>query len=60
MSQYFPESKSLGGRMKFVLHVSSYARKTDFKNATGVDIPKLAKNVDLANLKSDLDKLYID
>ena len=34
--------------------------KTRFKNATKVDISKFAKKVDLANLKSDVDKLDID
>ena len=30
------------------------------KNATGVDTSELARNNDLANLKSDIDKLFID
>ena len=30
------------------------------KNAAGVDVSKFAKNVDLANLKYDVDKLDID
>ena len=59
MSQYFPESKSSGGRMKVELDLSNYAIKADFKNATGVDTSKSAKKVDLANLKSDVDKLDI-
>ena len=37
MSEYFPESKSLGGRVKVELDSSNYATKADFKNATGVD-----------------------
>ena len=39
---------------------STFATKADFKNATGVDPSKLAKKVDLANLKSYVDKLDID
>ena len=38
----------------------NYATKIDFKNAAGVDTSKLAKKVDLANLKSDVDELDID
>ena len=37
MSEYFPETKSLGGRVKVGLDLSNYATKTDLKNATGVD-----------------------
>ena len=40
--------------------MSNYATKTHLKNATGVDISRFAKKVDLANLKSNLDKLDID
>ena len=46
--------------MKFELYSSNYATKADLENAKGVDTSKLAKNVDLANLKSDLDKLDDD
>ena len=37
MSEYFPEPKSLGGRVKVELDSSNSATKADFKNATGVD-----------------------
>ena len=40
--------------------MSNYATETDLKIATGVDTSKFAKNVDLAKLKSDVDKLDID
>ena len=60
MSECFPEPKSLGGRIKFKLDLSNYARKADLKNATGVDTSKFAKEVDLVNLKSNVDKLDID
>ena len=39
--------------------MSSYATKTDLKNAT-VDTSSFPKTVDLANLKSNVDKLDID
>ena len=35
-------------------------QKTDLKNETGVDTSKFAKNVNLASLKSNVDKLDID
>ena len=60
MSEYFLEPKSLGGRVKVELDLSNYATKSDLKNATGVDTSKFAKKVDLANLKSNVDKLDID
>ena len=60
MSEYFPEPKSLGGRVKAELDLSNYATKTDLKTATSVDTSKFAKKVDLANLKSDVDKLDVD
>ena len=46
--------------MKIELNVSNYATKSDLKNATGVDTSKFAKKVDLASLKSFIDKLGID
>ena len=45
MSEYFPKPKSLEGRVKV---------------STGVDTSKFGKKVDLANLKSNEDKLDID
>ena len=46
--------------MKVELDLSNYATKADLKNVTGVHTSDFAKNIDLANLKSDLDKLDID
>ena len=60
MGEYFPELKSLGRKVKVKLDLSTYATKTDLKNATGVDTSSFAKKVDLAILKSDVDKLDID
>ena len=60
MSEYFPEPKSFGRRMKVELDLSNYATKADLKNATGVDTSKFAKKVDLASLKSNVDKLDTD
>ena len=44
--------------MKVELDLSNYA-KADLKNVAGVDTPKFAKKVDLAILKSEIDKLDI-
>ena len=60
MNVYFPESKSLGGRVKVKLDLSNFATKSDLKNAKGVDTSKFSKKVDLANLKSNADTLDID
>ena len=51
MNEYFPEPKSLGGRLKVELDLSNYTTKADFKNAIGVNTSKFAKNVDLASVK---------
>ena len=58
MTEYFLEPKLQG--KEFELDLSNYAAKADLKNATGIDTSKLAKKVNLANLKSDVDKLDID
>ena len=60
MNEYFPEPKSSGGRVKVELDLSSYATRADLKNATGVDISKFVRKVDLASLKSSLDNLDIN
>ena len=60
MSDYFPEPKSLGGKVEVELDLSHYATKADLKSATGVDTLSFAKKIDLANLKSNMDKLDTD
>ena len=45
--------------VKVELDLSNYATKADLKNATGVDTLKFAKKVDLATLKSEIDKFDI-
>ena len=59
MSEYFPEPRSLG-KVKVEFDLSIYATKTDLKNVTGINTSSFAKNVDLASLKSNMDKLDID
>ena len=46
--------------MKVELDLSNYETKSDLKNATGVDKSKFAKKVNLASLKSNVDKFDID
>ena len=56
MREFFPEPKSFIGRVKVELDLLNCATKADLKNARGVDTWKFAKKVDLANLKSHVDK----
>ena len=60
MSENFPKPKPLGTNVKIELDLSNHVAKTDLKFATGVDTSYFAKKTDLANLKSDVDKLDID
>ena len=60
MSEYFPEPKSLGERLKVELDLPNYVTKVDLKNATGINTSKFAKKLDLLNLKSNVDKLDTD
>ena len=60
MSEYFPKPLSLGSNVKVELDLSNYVTKSDLKNATGVDTSKFTEKVDLASLKSEVDKLDID
>ena len=59
MSEYLPKPYYLGTNVKVELYLSNYATKTDLKNSAGVDESFFAKKFDLANLKSDLEKLDI-
>ena len=60
MSEYCPKRKSLGAKLKIELNLSNYATKADLKNETGVDTSDFANKTDLANSKSDVDKLDTD
>ena len=53
MSEYFPELKSLGGKVKVELDLSNYA---DLENETGTDTSSFDKKVDLASIKSNVDQ----
>ena len=58
MSECFPKTKFFG--VKVELDLSNYATKVDLKNAIDIDTLKVSKKVDLASLKSQIDKLDID
>ena len=60
MSEYFTEPKFSGGTVKVELDLSNYTTKADLENAAGVDTSKFAKKVDLASIKTEVDKLDID
>ena len=60
MCEYFTETKSFEGKVKFELDLSNYGTKADLKNEIGVDTSKFAKKVDLASLRSNVDELDID
>ena len=59
MSEYFPKPRPLVKIVKVELNFSNYATGADLKCATGVDTSKFAKRVDLASLKSEINKLDI-
>ena len=52
--------KTLRAGLKVELDLSHYATKSDLKNARGVDTSEFSKKADLANSKSNVDKLDID
>ena len=58
MSQYFPKPfESFGGNINVKVDLSTYATK---KNVTHFDTSSFARKINLASLKSDVDKLDID
>ena len=61
MSQYFPKPfRSFWGNINVKVDLSNYATKTDLKNVTHVDTSRFALKANLANLKTEVDKLDID
>ena len=46
--------------VKVELDLSNYATKADLKTAADVDTSRFARKVDLANLRSNVEKLDID
>ena len=61
MSQYFPKPfRNFGGNINVKVDLSNYATKTDIKNISHVDTSSFALKTNLANLKTEFDKLDID
>ena len=61
MNQYFPKPYApFGGDINIKVDLSNYARKTDLKNVSHVDLSSLALKSNLASLKTEVDKLDID
>ena len=61
MSQYFPKPyQPFGGDINVKVDLSNYATKADIKNISHVDTSSFALTANLANLKTEVDKLDID
>ena len=61
MSKYFPEPyEPFGGDINVTVDLSNNATKTDIKNISLVDVSSFALKTNLANLKTEVDKLDID
>ena len=61
MSQYFPKTyEPIGGDINVKVDVSNYATKADIKNVSHVDTSSFELKKNLANLKTEVDKLDID
>ena len=54
------QNQNVGANVKFELDLSNCATKADLKNGTEIDTVDFTKKTDLANLKSDVDKLDIN
>ena len=61
MSQYFPNPyESFGGDINVKIDLSSYATKKDINNITHINTSSFALKTNLANSKTEVDKLDID
>ena len=61
MSQYFPKPYEPFRRdINVKVDLSNYATKADVKNISHVDTSSFALKTNLANLKTEVDKLDID
>ena len=61
MSQCFPKPyKPFWGDINVKVDLSNYATKTDMENISHVDTSSFALKINLANLKTEVDKLDID
>ena len=61
MSQYFPKPyEPFGGDINVKVDLSNYATKTDIKNILYIDTSSFALKLNLASLKTEVDKLDIE
>ena len=61
MSQYFQKPyEPFGGDINIRVDLSNYATKADIKIFSQVDTSSFALKINLANLKTEVDKLDID
>ena len=60
MSQYFPTPLSDYKNIKVKIDLTNYATKKDMNDITPVDTSNFALKTNLANLKTEVDKLDID
>ena len=57
---YYPPYKSSSNNIKVELDLTNYATKTDLNNITHVDVSSFASKINLAALRTEVDKLDID
>ena len=57
---YYPPYKSSSNNVKVELDFTNYARKTDLKNITHVDVSNFTSKTNLAALKTEVDKIDTD
>ena len=59
MSEYFPKPSNHKENIKFEIDLSNYATKKDINDITHLDTSNFALKTNLANLKTEVDKLDI-
>ena len=60
MTQYFPKPSNHKENIKVEVDLTNYAKKADMKSITRVDTSNFVLKTNLANLKTEVDKLDID
>ena len=60
MSTYYPPYRSSSNNIKVELNLANYATKADLKNITHVDVSSFASKINLAALKTEVDKIDVD
>ena len=57
---YYPPYKSFSNNVKVELDLTNYATKTDLKNIAYNDVSSFASKINLAALKTEVDKIDTD